>query len=70
VQQAFNELESEQRPARSAEDAFCRFLDLMDAVLPVMDKFPRPRAADKGEPEELGLYRQWRELEARRHRHA
>ena len=70
VQQAFTELESEERPARSAEEAFGRFLELMEAVMPVIDKFPRPPAADKGEPEELGLYRHWRELEARRRRHA
>jgi len=69
AQQAFTELESEERPAPCAEDAFRRFLELMEAVMPVIDKFPHPQAADQSEPEELGLYRQWRELEARRHRH-
>ena len=69
VSAAFAEIDqAEKRP--SPEEAFQRFFELMEAVMPVIDKLPRPQVSNDSEPDELGLYRQWRELETRRRRHA
>jgi hypothetical protein len=63
---AFAEIDQAETPPASPEEAFQRFFELMEAVMPVIDRLPRPQVSNDNEPDELGLYRQWRELEARR----
>lgn len=62
-------IDAESIPPPSPEAAMEQFFALMDAVMPVIATLPRPTGSNDTEPDEIGLYRRWRERE-RRSRHA
>lgn len=69
IHEAFKVIDAESIPPRSPEAAMEQFFALMDAVMPIIETLPRPICSDDAEPDEIGLYRRWRERE-RRSRHA
>jgi hypothetical protein len=70
IQRAFSEIERAEVPPPSPEEAFRRFFQLMEAIMPVIDKLPHPSRVDDTEPDEVGFYERWRQLESRRRAHA
>jgi hypothetical protein len=70
MKRAVAAIEAAEAAPVSPEEAFRRFFRLMESVMPVIDKLPRPRPTADQEPDEVGFYQRWRALESRRSRHA
>ena len=68
LRRAIAEIEAEEKPPASPEEAFRRFFKLMNGMRPLVARSVENRNRSDEEPDELGFYRRWRELESRRQR--
>ena len=68
LRRAIDEIEAEEELPASPEEAFRRFLRLMDGMRPLVARSVENRNRSDEEPDELGFYRRWRELESGRKR--